>query len=545
MKRYFAQLGRVRASVVLAALLAAVSVFSYAPATAAPPEYGQQRVIGSSASSPAGTMAVGYTLLGNKYRGDAGLGTCLRTFSGSTTVQVGDCTPGAGEFTSMRQWQAVDQGNGYVLLQNKYRADAGLGNCLRTFSGNDTVQVGDCTPAAGEYSSMRLWKAVDQGNGYVLLQNKYRADAGLGNCLRTFSGDDTVQVGDCTPAAGEYTSMRLWDDDAFATAWPSRPVTGQKRALVMATHWSDATPADPAAVQQATLGSSSPSLRTYLQEVSGGLLDLTGDTLTGIDLGPRPTTCDSTAIRSAAASAALARGYDPATYDYLMIDISATSACPWAGLGAQPGNWTISNGTGWKTWVWTHEFGHNLGFTHSDTLKACPVTGNVTQVNSSCTVSGGDDPTDTMGGGGMHLYPVDYRQFAGWIPDSQVLNVTSGGSYQLGVLGVSGTQEYRIARGDGSYLSLEYRRANPPYDDYVSTDPLVNGVIVRIVTSGSTVHNRLVDATPATSTTADAPLAAGRTLADEVADAAVSVCAVDSQGADLRVAVGSTTPPAC
>lgn len=538
---------KVKVSIVLAALLAALSVFSYMPATAAPPQHGQQRVLGTSATNLAATMSVGYTLLGNKYRGDAGLGTCLRTFSGSATVQAGDCTPATGEYTSMRMWQAVDQGNGYVLLQNKYRADAGLGNCLRTFSGNDTVQVGDCTPGPGEYTSMRLWKAVDQGNGYVLLQSKYRGDAGLGTCLRTLSGSDSVQVGDCTAQGTptDLTSMRLWDDDAFATGWPVRPVAGQKRALVMATHWSDATPADPAAVQQATLGNSYPSLRTYLQEVSDGALDLTGDMLTGIDLGPRPTGCDSTAIRNSARTAVLAQGVDPDTYDYLFVDISRQSACAWEGLASQPGNWILSNGVGYKTWMWTHEFGHNLGFSHSDTLKACPVTGNVTQVNSSCTVSGGDDPTDTMGGGGMHLYPVDYRQFAGWIPDSQVLKVTSGGSYQLGVLGGNGAQEYRLARGDGSYLSLEYRRATPPYDDYVSSDPLVNGVIVRIVTSGSTVHNRLVDATPATSTTDDAPLAAGRTLADEVADAAVMVCAVDAQGADLRIAVGSTTPPSC
>ncbi|MGW1729698.1 hypothetical protein [Streptomyces sp. NPDC001999] len=54
-----------------------------------------------------------------------------------------------------------------------------------------------------------------------------------------------------------------------------------------------------------------------------------------------------------------------------------------------------------------------------------------------------------------------------------------------------------------------------------------------------------MDATPATSTTDDAPLTAGRTLADEVADAAVTGCAVDAQGADLRIAVGGTTPPSC
>ncbi|MFE4307754.1 hypothetical protein ACFRR6_17110 [Streptomyces sp. NPDC056891] len=540
MTRRFAPLSSVRSWAAPAALLALVCAFSYTPATAAPTQGTQ-----GTQETRQSVQAQQAQPLKSKYRADAGLGDCLRTFGGNDTVQVGACTPAAGEYASMRQWEAVDQGNGYVLIKNKYRTDAALGDCLRTFSGNDTVQAGACTPAAGEYTSMRLWKAVDQGNGYVLIKNKYRTDAALGDCLRTFSSNDTVQAGACTPAAGEYTSMRLWNAAAFATGWPTRPVTGQKRALVMATHWNDAAPVDPAPVEQATLGAGAPSLRTYLQEVSGGSLSLTGDMLTGVDLGARPAGCESAAILSAARTAARARGVEPDAYDYLFVDISRHSACAWEGLAAMPGNWILSNGVGHKTWMWTHEFGHSSGFQHSDTLKACPAAGSVTTVSGACTVSGGDDPTDTMGGGGMHLYPVDYRQFAGWVPDSQAPRVTATGSYRLGVLGESGTQEFRVARPDGGFLSLEYRRATPPYDDYVATDPLVNGVIVRIVTTGGTVRNRLVDATPGTSTTDDAPLAAGRTLVDEDAVAAVTVCSVGAQGADLRIAVGGTTPPAC
>lgn len=544
MNRFLAHLRSARPPAVTAALLAVLSVLSFAPASAAP----EQRDGESSTSA----LAAGYAVTENKYRADAGLGTCLRTFNGNDTVQVGDCTATGTptDYSSMRQWQAVDQGNGYVLLQNKYKTDAGLGSCLRTFSGSADVRAGDCagTGTPTDYTSMRLWQAVDQGNGYVLLQNKYRADAGLGTCLRTFNGNDGVQVGDCTGQGGatDYTSMRLWDSAAFGAAgWPTRPVTGRKRALVVATHWNDATSADPAAIRQATLGDGHPSLRSYLQEVSGGALDLTGDLLENVDLGARPAACDSGAIRSSARAAALARGVNPDTYDYFFVDISRHSECKFEGLASQPGNWIISNGVGHKTWMWTHEFGHDLGFQHSATLKNCPTAGTVTRVNSSCTQAGGDDPTDTMGGGGMHLYPVSYRQFAGWIPDAQVVGIGSTGSYSLGVLGESGTQEYRIARGDGTYLSLEFRRPTPPYDAYTDSDPLVNGVIVRIVTSGATMHNRLVDATPATTTTSDAPLAAGRTLVDEIADAAVTVCSVTAQGANLRVAVGSTTPPAC
>ncbi|MEU0940236.1 hypothetical protein [Embleya sp. NPDC005971] len=538
----------VHAAFVAASVLAFLPVLSYPSAVAAQPRAHHPETSPPAPDAPV-DRAGGFSLVENKYKGDAGQARCLRTFNGNADVKIGDCNAqgGASDYTSMRQWKVVDGGNGYVLLENKYKGDAGQARCLRTFNGNADVKIGDCNAQGGasDYTSMRQWKVVDGGNGYVLLENKYKGDAGQARCLRTFNGNADVKIGDCNAQGGasDYTSMRQWKSDAFAGAWPSRPVVGKKRVLVMATHWTGTTPAEPGPIRQATLGNDYPSLRSYLKEVSRGKLDLSGDMLTDVDLGPRPEGCAS--IRSTAKEAARDQGVDPDSYDYLFVDISRHSACKFEGLASMPGNWIISNGVGHKTWMWTHEFGHNLGFQHSKTLKNCPVSGNVTTVNGDCTQTGGDDPTDTMGGGGMHLYPVDYRQFAGWLTGDEVVRVRSGGKYQLGVLGKNGVQEYRIPRGDGTYLSLEFRRPVPPYDDYAADDPLVNGIFVRIVKADGTIRNTLVDATPATPGTKDATLTSGKTLVDETAKSAVKVCSVNSQGADLRIAIGGSTPPAC
>nr|QLM04715.1 8-AzgI [Streptomyces pathocidini] len=247
---------------------------------------------------------------------------------------------------------------------------------------------------------------------------------------------------------------------------------------------------------------------------------------------------------NSAREAARNQGIDPANYDYLFVDITKHTGCNWGAQGSMPGNWIVSNAEGHKSWMWMHEFGHNLGFNHPLTLRGCPVSGDVTRINGSCTQGATDDPGDPVGGGGKRLYPASYRQYAGWLSGSQMIPIRTSGSYQLGVLGKDGVQEYRIDRGNGSTLSLEFRRPKPPYDDFASDDPLVNGVTVRIV-SGDGRHNTLVDATPATSSTKDAPLAAGKILVDEVAKAAVRVCSVGDNGADLRVAIGDTSPADC
>ncbi|MCX8956735.1 hypothetical protein EHW65_05425 [Erwinia psidii] len=132
----------------------------------------------------------------------------------------------------------------------------------------------------------------------------------------------------------------------------------------MATHFNGVTPNDPAATRKAVLGDgeNNASLRNYLKRASFGKLNFEGAFLENVNIGDRPSTCDTKGIIAAAITAVFALGKDTANYDYLFIDISRTPVCKWEGLAVTPVNWIISNNVGHKVWIWSHEFGPDLGF---------------------------------------------------------------------------------------------------------------------------------------------------------------------------------------
>lgn len=169
-----------------------------------------------------------YANIINKYKGDAGKGKCLRTFADKNTVSIGDCTArgGSSDSPSMRQWQVLEQSDGFFLIKNSYKEDVNQGQCLKTLSGGNELEVGSCNEQGGEsgYSAMSLWKIVENSN-YALLQNKYKQQTEKPNCLRTFSGKSSVLMGDCKAKGGasDYTSMRQWTSDAFPIDKPWGP----------------------------------------------------------------------------------------------------------------------------------------------------------------------------------------------------------------------------------------------------------------------------------------------------------------------------------
>jgi hypothetical protein len=69
------------------------------------------------------------------------------------------------------------------------------------------------------------------------------------------------------------------------------------------------------------------------------------------------------------------------------------------------------------------------------------------------------------------------------------------------------------------FYYLEYRRPQTPFDAFAPTDPVVNGVTIRVGadyggTETSNTRPALLDTTPETTTFTDAALAAGRTFRD-------------------------------
>lgn len=156
-----------------------------------------------------------YSIIVNKYKEEVkNDDKCLRVFSNNDAT-MGKCYGKGSDYTSMRQWE-FEKENGHYLIKNKYKRDAGNDNrCLRVFSSGNSAEMGKCAAKGGssDYSSMRYWKVVDSAEGYVLLRNKYKVDAGNNNrCLRVLSDGNSIEMGSCTGKGGDSDndSMRYW-----------------------------------------------------------------------------------------------------------------------------------------------------------------------------------------------------------------------------------------------------------------------------------------------------------------------------------------------
>ncbi|WP_242448907.1 PKD domain-containing protein [Burkholderia metallica] len=468
------------------------------------------------------------TPLKNLLRGDA---QCLAWQAGGDTVAFAACDGSAAQ-----DWTVSAYDGGNMMIRNRAAAERNEDRCLRTFPDGNAGRVALGTCKGDGYTSMRMWQPQNGIDGRLTLRNKYRGDLGRTEMLTASA--DTASV-----------AMRAAAIDAPASTFtyplplplPTRPVKGEKSALLLVSHFDDSKPADADVVRGAVFGSGDDysSLRRYVDVASHGKLQLHGETLAAVNLGARPATCDSGTLRAAATKAALARGVDPAKFDYLLIDLPKMSTCNWGGLASMPGNWILSNASGHGFWMWTHEFGHNLGASHARSLVDCPTPGGTVEVGGACKAGKIDDPSDTMGGGGRRLYPASYQHFAGWLGDADVPEIRNEGTYRLAPLwgGAPGAKAYRMARADGTTLWLEFRQPLPGFDDWKADDPFVNGVIVRTVKhNGNSLTNTLVDTTPGSANgMKDAPLMPGHALHDTLSGKIVTVKSVGPDGAVVDV----------
>jgi uncharacterized repeat protein (TIGR01451 family) len=106
-----------------------------------------------------------------------------------------------------------------------------------------------------------------------------------------------------------------------------------------------------------------------------------------------------------------------------------------------------------------------------------------------------------------------------------------------------------VPRNPGWYFYLEYRRPFSIFDNFAPTDPVVNGVSVRIGPDPSVISQSfLIDTTPATFTYSDSALAPGQTVTDPVTGVSFTTQSVSSTSASVHVSFGGqpptdTTPP--
>ncbi|KAF2392999.1 hypothetical protein FX983_00960 [Pseudomonas frederiksbergensis] len=371
----------------------------------------------------------------------------------------------------------------------------------------------------------------------------------------------------CTAQNLSTTTSPEQRSDAVITNTPlpqagvnQRPVTGVKTALLVAAHWQGDRELDMQQLYDSSFSANPRSLSDYLLKASGGKLILRGTTITARFTDPVPPEGYDGEMADAE-KAARAQGYEPDQYDYFFVvhDDGVGGA-----QASMPGRDIVIREQPYAGhFLWAHEFGHNLGFSHEpkfaggnggtfDTYVNCPSNGTDVVAPLGCSVKRYGDSGDPVQGSRsiQSLFPANYRWYAGWLDASQMALISRSGLYRIGALGGPGPQLYLINRGstsanDPEQIALEFRQPVPPYDNFAPTDNRVTGVWIRYTSMGNRVDNVQVDGTPLTASTDDPTLQPGRTLTDVSAKLKIHVCSADTKGATVAVAVNNEALPTC
>jgi len=251
---------------------------------------------------------------------------------------------------------------------------------------------------------------------------------------------------------------------------------------------------------------------------------------------------------------AQAAGADLSGYDHIMFMFAAQCPAAWGVVGGT-NTWFGSNF--WREAA-PHELGHNLGLNHASAYACTDDAGNWVSISTRCDHEGAyeyGDNFDVMGRRVIHP-SVWSKARLGLLQPSSIVTVTRTGTYSLApAYKTDGVQTLRILKGTINgvprYYYLEYRRPYGVFDAFSSTDPVVNGVTVRLAQDHTQGNQKpwLVDTTPATQKPDgtrnfdDATLAVGQTFYDSVADIRITVNGISATGADVLIDLDKTTDP--
>jgi MYXO-CTERM domain-containing protein len=288
------------------------------------------------------------------------------------------------------------------------------------------------------------------------------------------------------------------------------------------------------------------STRAFYKEQSYGLVDLVGRVAPRgdvygwytIDAFNRP--CAQAAWADAALAAAKLAGVDTENYDHYVFLFPATPACPYLGLGQQPGRRTWINGASIATF--THELGHNVGTPHASARLCTDAEGRRVTLSDRCTDSEYGNPFDVMGAGFLHTHAYNKAQ-ARWLSGTNLTEATEAGVYTLlpQERPSNGLQLLTVRRDRDTYFHLEYRRPFG-FDRFPADAPAVSGLIVVLGADLRRFANSyLLDMNPATTTLADAPLAVGQRFEDPGSRVRFTLMSAGPDEARVRV---EFAPPA-
>ncbi len=358
-------------------------------------------------------------------------------------------------------------------------------------------------------------------------------------------------VGETVPAADGHTPM------AAKAAFMPGGVRGAHAVAVIPIEFS-AQPGTfaPAAIAQ-TIFTGTASVNAFVKESTYGRVWLTGrdsvdgDVYPAVTLTTPITACTEDTWGQQAIAALRAQGKNITGdgldgYDhYVFLFSTKIASCGYAGLGMMPGRETWINGY-LDRQVISHELGHNFGLAHANSLRCTDGAGTPVLISATCTSGEYEDPFESMGVAGKQ-FSAPARALLGILDGVESVKVTAPTTLVIETSSVpgTGTKSVEIARpGTSQSWFLEARSIGGQFDNFTSTDAVLQGVLIRRHDSATYFADptELVDGHPATTTFLDAAVLPGETFIDP-AGVRVTVTARSATTATVAIAFGAAPPP--
>lgn len=373
--------------------------------------------------------------------------------------------------------------------------------------------------------------------------------------LRLTGATSKLTLGAKTELTGERNGDTVELQSVNATNADPQPAPSgspEKVAVLLVNFSNDTSqPWTPSEIKQ-TVFTGPDSVNSYFQEESSGSIylagdeDADGDVFGWYTIPNTNASCNYTSFAAAARNQAALDGKDLSNYDNVVYVWPDVAACNWSGLAYLPGDEAFINGAP-SLRVISHELSHNLGIHHASSLRCTSSDGQRVFISSSCSFSEYGDPFSVMGSSSSNHSHGWHKLQLGFLPTASMQTVTASGSYQLAPdeqYLPGETQLLRVAHGKTSngqpdYYYMDLRQPFGSYfDDFLSSDPAVNGVTVRIAPSVFlATQSKLLDGNPQTTSFGDAPLGAGQSASDPATGVTIAPTAVGPGGATVNITI--------
>jgi hypothetical protein len=244
-----------------------------------------------------------------------------------------------------------------------------------------------------------------------------------------------------------------------------------------------------------------------------------------------------TEMLSDAHAAARAAGFETNNYNLDVVAFGYTPSIGWAGLAAVGAKSAWLNGAFYLTET-AHELGHNFGLLHANLWRATDGTA----IGAGSNQEYGDC-FDTMGacsgGNANRHFNAGYKRLLNWLTDADVQTVTGSGTYRIYAQdsATNGIRALKISKDSTKNYWVEFRQ--------MTAGNAQNGALVRwdYSTQGYR-ETQLLDMTPSTATTADAPLAVGQSFYDAASQIRITIVGktgTSPESLDVRVESNQTS----